>query len=556
MIWFLFNVLLIHAGSALQDFQPKLTWECGEKAVKVSITTDTPFFGLVHPIGVRSPECTARGTGGTSVSFKIDYKKCQIPSDKQSKRHSVALEVHEHHLLLLEQDEQLEFECRVKGESTTTSTVEPEVEEKEDTLPFEVSGFGNDTGVEVVRDVTTRSTIKSNSERKLPTYDYYISLIPQFGQDRGNSLYPEFGKPYNLVVSTSKAHHFRVHSCVAQSEGTSVELIASNGCTLDRKLTQDFVYSENEAEARIHRMFRFPDSSEVVFKCSFVECSDRQSCKPNCEMKLDDPMNEDPELVSKILRANSPDSSDVQLTWPKATSQAKTRVRVLERRELITDPTPTPLPESASSITGCHCDLPSDLIILYKLCIALSVFFALGCCCNILFCCLNAQGKSGKKKRPVPKTIPQSSINSNQYWISDTASKHRGFDEFQSQFSEVPVIEQSVVQKRSSLSSYASLRPKSARTAAETGVELNPNGLPNGISTLTNSGFESTLNRNNHSSFHDAPPAFSSSSRASSQSPRDFVEDHRESPKNHLTPPQYLTLTNSPTNQKETYSIL
>ncbi|CAD5226896.1 unnamed protein product [Bursaphelenchus xylophilus] len=555
MIWLSLSLFLVTAVNALNEFQPKLNWECGAKGVKVSVSTDTPFFGVIHPIGIRVPECTARGTGGTVVAFKVDYERCQIPFDNQSNRRIIGLEVHEHHLLLLEQDEQLEFECRIpkKGVSTTVPT---EVEEKEDSLPFEVDVFENETNVEVVKDVNSRSSSKPKTAIRAQPYEYQISLIPVVGAERTNSLYPEFGKPYDLLISASKPHHFRVHSCVAQSDGTSVELIASNGCTLDRKLTQDFIYSEAGARARIEKMFRFPDSSEVIFKCSFVECSEHKNCKPNCEMRLDDPMNEDPELVSKILRANSPDSPDIQLTWPKASSQAKTRVRVLERRELIPEPTPTSLPESASSITGCHCDLPADLIILYKLCIALSVFFALGCCCNILFCCLNAQGKNGKKKRPVPKTIPQSSLNSNQYWISDTASKHRGFDEFQTQFSEVPVMDQSLVQKRSSLSSYASLRPKSARTA-ENAVELNPTGL----STLTNSGFESTLNRNNHTSF-DAPPAFHTPSNSSSHSPRDSVENQeRMTPNNvnpnHLTsPPQYLTLTNSPTNQKETYSIL
>lgn len=263
--------------------------------------------------------------------------------------------------------------------------------------------------------------------------------------------------------------------------------------------------------------------------------------QPNCDLKLDDPLRDEPELISKLLDVNAAELGEVtDPPRPAAKARrARLKVRVLERRSVPAPAASTAAPAgSASSVTGCRCELPSDLVLLYKLCVALCVFFALGCCCNLLFCCLNnAAGPGRRPKRPVPKTLGRASLSSNQYWIADSAlAKHRAFgecaapapdpsDEFPSQYSElappppVQTLDQ-LVQKRSSLGSYASLRPRHARADGPEAVRAS-----------------APAQRTFHS------PA----SSKESASPRDSLE----------RPAPLLTLSDSTAGgQKETYSIL
>lgn len=79
------------------------------------------------------------------------------------------------------------------------------------------------------------------------------------------------------------------------------------------------------------------------------------------------------------------------------------------------------------NITGCRCDVSDELVLLYKVCLGLSLLFALGCCCNVMFCCLNVRGKNAtKKRRSVPKIIAQNTLTRNQYWINEPITTRGG----------------------------------------------------------------------------------------------------------------------------------
>jgi hypothetical protein len=125
-------------------------------------------------------------------------------------------------------------------------------------------------------------------------------------------------------------------------------LISPNGCSLDKNIIENFVYGKESAEAKISSLFRLPDSQTVTFDCALKLCAEHDECKPNCVLKLDNPVGEDPELVSKLLRSSLPDNEDVggasghmPISFSSRKQVASTEVHVVERRET---PAPTIVP--------------------------------------------------------------------------------------------------------------------------------------------------------------------------------------------------------------------
>lgn len=99
-------------------------------------------------------------------------------------------------------------------------------------------------------------------------------------------------------------------------------------------------------------MFRFPDANAVSFECSLKLCAENEKCKPNCALKIDDPLGEEPELVSKLLRSLPDEDFNSSGHWPTAflseqQHKASTLIHVVERRELVP---PAVVPTECKSI--------------------------------------------------------------------------------------------------------------------------------------------------------------------------------------------------------------
>ncbi|KAI6207142.1 hypothetical protein M3Y94_00996100 [Aphelenchoides besseyi] len=530
---FLLLQILVLTAYSFPDFTPKVEWTCSDTSVSVRVVNNAPFFGVIHPTGIRSPDCTANGTGGTNLNFNLDFDRCNVHFDRRSKKRSLRLEVHEHAILILDQDQYVNIECQI---STLIATTFTPLTSDEDTLENDVAAENNTDSGEWLP--THRSVTKPVA--------FDVELIPA-GQDCAVQIV-SYGDAYDLriLLREPTQRRFRVHSCVIRSETASVPLIGSNGCSQDKNLIGDFLYEKDSAKARIPTMFRFPDSNSIHFDCSLSLCPSNEECKPNCGVKLDDPLAEDPELVSKLLRSSLPDAEDLSASGNapsigarRSATTSSTLVHVIDHHEKPTEtanpsirPTETTNGDHVPiSITGCRCDVPSDLVLLYKLCIGLSLLFAVGCLLNIFFCCLNARGRnSTKKRRSVPKTLAPSVLTRNSYWINDPLGGNRSgtaFEEFPSQYTEAQLqptldITQSM-NKHNSVTSYASLRPKtgpplstltSSTPFYDTGPALNMSSYANRSSPPRSSGYEAPSNRTFHSNTNSV-----------GTSPRDSMEN-------------------------------
>uniref|UniRef100_A0A915DCC6 Uncharacterized protein n=1 Tax=Ditylenchus dipsaci TaxID=166011 RepID=A0A915DCC6_9BILA len=210
------------------------------------------------------------------------------------------------------------------------------------------------------------------------------------------------------------------------------------------------------------------------------------------------------------------------------------------------------------------CIAPADMMLLYKLCIGLCFLFVLGCCCNIIFCCMsrnvgwspkhNNKKKQNKRlaisttgsfqhQRPFSAlTTTTSTLNphghKNEYWIQDTGREQNEPSFYSSHYGELPVntTTDNGNNRRNSLTSYASVKQRGNRlqdsvhtthfrlsNSGSDGVSIRPYGPPPSTSPSANSGAlrstiydqSSTYHPPNSTTFHTNDPTFSSSTSGS-----------------------------------------
>uniref|UniRef100_A0A914D0V6 ZP domain-containing protein n=1 Tax=Acrobeloides nanus TaxID=290746 RepID=A0A914D0V6_9BILA len=394
-----------------------------------------------------------------------ENRKCAVNFNKETGVYWLQLEVHEHRLLILEQDRLFNVTCDRVNDGTVSGAIG--------------SGLNGFAGDQRLLDATN-GTVEISSSLD-PEVDFDLSLFPVNSNEVevfNNTIGPSnehdvsYGKSYDLKISIKNPDDaivygklFRAHSCFATGVDVSVELVNSHGCTIDKHLLSDFVYEKGTAKARIPSMFNFPESKTMKLECSVAICREEFECKPNCDLKLDDPLEgEDAELLAVLKGTPGSVVEEVSGEEPirisgikigVAQAKASTKVHVLDRREL---PKPEASPDTSNFSKECY--TPNDLLIMYKLCIGLCFIFFTGCCCNILFCCVCKTGKNKHQKRSaMPNKSHGSFATTNDLWISEPRGKpsmdESGFVSYgEPQYGDM---------RRSSLNSYASVKQRSTR---------------------------------------------------------------------------------------------
>lgn len=96
-----------------------------------------------------------------------------------------------------------------------------------------------------------------------------------------------YGQTYDLKVvlksDGENAHYqdnFRVFNCFASSGTTTpVELIDERGCSVDKKILEEFAYDHGYAVGRIPSMFKFPKTPTMKLECAVKLCEAFDTCK-------------------------------------------------------------------------------------------------------------------------------------------------------------------------------------------------------------------------------------------------------------------------------------
>ncbi|KAI1732770.1 CUTiclin-Like [Ditylenchus destructor] len=356
--------------------------------------------------------------------------------------------------------------------------------------------------------------------------------------------------PVNInSITYRKTPAFRIHSCtISPAEdldaSQKVEVIDSAGCATQPSLLSSFEYSSdgrNLAFSHIPSIFRFPDSKTLRFRCSFELCQENDLCDAHCnnipvtsakETPHSDHSREDLEEIAELLgsgldeseddkehlvdisekqnhntvtnkSSNTANKSSIPQTVNKKAKISSVIVHVMERlgTTVTTPTTTTTTTETFSTISDSvdltttkpsSCITPADVLLLYKLCIGLCFLFVLGCCCNIVFCCMskgfpwNRKNEMKCKKRMAvstsfqhqyPFSSPASTCTTanghrygtlpsgkGEFWIQDTPTAREpnaGTPFYSSHYTDLPLASSvSKDHRRGSLSSYASVKQR------------------------------------------------------------------------------------------------
>lgn len=107
-----------------------------------------------------------------------------------------------------------------------------------------------------------------------PTCEYLISN--QGGSPITNSLVGELVRhEWKCHVAVTGVYKMLVHDCfVEDGSGQNFQVIDTHGCTLDKHMLQTPNYNESGLSASVDAfVFKFPDRSNVDFRCSITFCS-------------------------------------------------------------------------------------------------------------------------------------------------------------------------------------------------------------------------------------------------------------------------------------------
>ncbi|XP_076059884.1 uncharacterized protein LOC143036420 isoform X2 [Oratosquilla oratoria] len=311
-------------GGVEEDFAPDIMASCRAGFMEINVLVNNlAYTGMVHARDTRKPQCMAVGNGSGNVTLRLpliteedDPDYCGVRINKTSNERYAAIAVRIHETLELADDKFYVIKCGLQG-------------------------FVNN--------------------RKEASFVNLQML------DKNHKLTKEtvYGRAYTLRVYITRPddeHTFQVKECFSFGEPDySTPLSDERGCP-DTRLMSHFVYNYTggTAEAVLHKMFRFHNTSRIHFQC------DVEICKGPCEeIKCEGRPERLTAQGRAIPNANAVDGDEGQ----KANiAKATTSVYVL-------DPDKEPF-------TDCDWSPPW----LWILCVVLAALFIIMMIINIFLC--------------------------------------------------------------------------------------------------------------------------------------------------------------------------
>uniref|UniRef100_A0A914WYR1 ZP domain-containing protein n=1 Tax=Plectus sambesii TaxID=2011161 RepID=A0A914WYR1_9BILA len=201
-----------------------------------TVRTAGPFRGIIYA-SERQSECRALGKGAKETLIDIpltDFDRCNVHYDPATEEYSVTLNVHEHPIIILQQDRVFNLSCSRSGpESNNNSN------------PF--------------------NTINEPRQLQMGVYRQDAKIHHVL-----------FGNPYTMRIESNGREDFTVTSCFGfAGQNDSLRLTDSNGCSTDMALISNFLYDPNAhaAQANLYSMFKFPEHDMIHLQCSVEICS-------------------------------------------------------------------------------------------------------------------------------------------------------------------------------------------------------------------------------------------------------------------------------------------
>ncbi|KAK0397508.1 hypothetical protein QR680_002151 [Steinernema hermaphroditum] len=474
-----FTVVLLAVKYAKStDFVSDVKWICDHDRVTIRLTTDSPFYGTVHTKLSRA--CAQNGTGEVNLQWSWsfdDLRQCGIERNSITGSLSFDLDVHEHRVLILEQDTTFQLSCA--------------------SYMKDAEQFSNDdintTSIEYDQHIAENFKIyMENEEKEVHEIPYGSSCFLKIRLL--NSDQDSFGVRYKVKKCQAIAHDL-----------TTVALTDDKGCPVSPAIMSNFEYDHGVATAKLPSMFRFPDNNGLSIRCTVAYCKSAGACKNFCNGVQDEPLNDfDTEETQKLLGAETLIES--------VSAIASTSLKVVDRRQMSFE-------NSAEQRSAVSCRLPDELLTLYKICICLCFLFIAGCLVN-LFVCL----KRCSKRTPSRKSSPMPSLQTKEFWIESVEFDNVASSAINMSPPEPHFITRETDDRRSSFASYASFKKQTRSSQPGVAVQHRAEAQPSCDDVV----FRLSSNESFGRTFHSAHSNSLDQSKHLSLISNDSIKSRRE----------------------------
>ncbi|KAK0397073.1 hypothetical protein QR680_001967 [Steinernema hermaphroditum] len=266
------------------------TVECATDGLTVNFNTEKEFEGHVYVKGhYEDPACRVDATLQNRVNMSIPFTSCDVRRQRSSNPKglyvSVTMIITFHPMFITKIDKSYNVQCFYTELDKTVNTQldvslarnqEKKIvvviggEKDELQAPSQRKHADNNTALD---DYNALQTEVINQAIPLPTCKYHVLKDGPDGEPVkfatvGQQVYHQWSCASEGVPAAENVYCATIHSCNVRDEtGKEVQLLDENGCSVDKYLLNNLIYTTDLTGGQISQVFKFADQPSLFFQC-------------------------------------------------------------------------------------------------------------------------------------------------------------------------------------------------------------------------------------------------------------------------------------------------
>ncbi|TMS36662.1 hypothetical protein L596_003769 [Steinernema carpocapsae] len=227
------------------------TVECATDGLTVNFNTDREFEGHVYVKGhYEDPACRVDATLANRVNISIPFTSCDVRRQRSSNPKglyvSVTMIITFHPMFITKIDKSYNVQCFYTELDKTVTT------------QLDVSALQTEVITQAI---------------PLPTCKYHVLKDGPDGEPVkfatvGQQVYHQWSCATEGVPAAENVYCATIHSCNVRDEtGKEVQLLDENGCSVDKYLLNNLVYTTDLTGGQVSQVFKFADQPSLFFQC-------------------------------------------------------------------------------------------------------------------------------------------------------------------------------------------------------------------------------------------------------------------------------------------------
>ncbi|TMS36661.1 hypothetical protein L596_003769 [Steinernema carpocapsae] len=266
------------------------TVECATDGLTVNFNTDREFEGHVYVKGhYEDPACRVDATLANRVNISIPFTSCDVRRQRSSNPKglyvSVTMIITFHPMFITKIDKSYNVQCfYTELDKTVTTQLDVSLARNQEKKIVVVIGGEN----QELQSLSSRKHADNNTAFDdynalqtevitqaipLPTCKYHVLKDGPDGEPVkfatvGQQVYHQWSCATEGVPAAENVYCATIHSCNVRDEtGKEVQLLDENGCSVDKYLLNNLVYTTDLTGGQVSQVFKFADQPSLFFQC-------------------------------------------------------------------------------------------------------------------------------------------------------------------------------------------------------------------------------------------------------------------------------------------------